>query len=293
MSEQGLLRIEDSGGVLHAPDWAAVASLHRKLHAAMTALVDLDKDGKNQHFGYSYVSYNEAAGAMRAAMTAAGLAFTTNHGEIEQKIDGKSVATTMHIYATFGDTETGAFKTVHWLGESMDMGDKGISKALTNAIKYGLMRTFLTSTDDDAPATGQQRQGQTARATTTGQTVDKATGEIQAPKPTAAPTTPATATAGATTTDAPGASAPAQPETRHPLPAADVPTGQKFNWMLKAFKELDWNTYHQSQWLKKHCAVSMVSELKNGALSEAMQLLLIELNPWMGGQAAKTDEIPF
>jgi len=40
---------------------------------------------------------------------------------------------------------------VTWLGEAMDGQDKGINKALTGAVKYGLLKTLLASTGEDDP----------------------------------------------------------------------------------------------------------------------------------------------
>jgi len=53
--------------------------------------------------------------------------------------------------AMFADSETGASITVTWIGEAMDGQDKGVNKALTAAVKYGLLKTMLASTGEDDP----------------------------------------------------------------------------------------------------------------------------------------------
>ena len=129
----------------------ASASLYKKMSGVMGRLDRIPKRGINQHFKYAYVTDADVLEGVRKAMAEEGLAFFVNTVDIEQ--DGNRTTGTYDV--TFADGETGATLTVTWIGEALDAQDKGMSKALTGAIKYGLMKTFLISTGDADPDEGE------------------------------------------------------------------------------------------------------------------------------------------
>lgn len=59
---------------------------------------------------------------------------------------------------TFISALDGSFVTVQSLGKAMDSGDKGTNKAMSAALKYALLHTFLipTESSEDADATTQE-----------------------------------------------------------------------------------------------------------------------------------------
>ena len=163
------LRIEDCGGVIIAPDWAAIARLMGKLAKAAGAMGGVERDGRNKDQGYSYVSYEEAAVVIRRALSEIGIAMTLHQREMTisqgQTASGKAkTIVNMTLDVTFADGETGAMKIVQAHGQGEDMQDKAIPKALTAAVKYGLMRCFLLSTREDIDADAGEGDGHKAEA---------------------------------------------------------------------------------------------------------------------------------
>jgi hypothetical protein len=163
------LRIENGQQTIIAPDWPAVASLNARLAKALAAIQPTAKDGNNSFFGYRYVSYENAANAVRNALTAAGLGFALSIEDLITSTESNAKGTITFVTKvtaalTFLDPDKGALLTVKTQAEGSDTGDKSINKALTAALKYGLMRMFLCSTvDDDDPDAGTQ-QPDTAQA---------------------------------------------------------------------------------------------------------------------------------
>ena len=124
-----------------------LASLYKRMAEAMAQLKRLPKRGQNKHFNYMYVTDSDVLDAVRGALGGVGIAFFNDLVDMEQ--DGNRTLITLD--ATFADGETGASVTVTWAGEALDSQDKGINKALTGAIKYGLLKTLLVSTGEDDP----------------------------------------------------------------------------------------------------------------------------------------------
>ena len=139
-----------------------LASLYKKMAAVMASLQRIPKRGYNSHFKYEYVTDSDVMDAVRLAMGAAGLGFFNNLIDMEQ--DSKRTLVT--VDATFADGDTGATMTVTWVGEALDTQDKGINKALTGAVKYGLLKTFLISTGEDDPDSDGDPKAKTAKAKT-------------------------------------------------------------------------------------------------------------------------------
>jgi len=145
------------------------ASLYKKMSGVMGRLDRIPKRGINQHFKYAYVTDADVLEGVRKAMAEEGLAFFVNTVDIEQ--DGNRTTGTYDV--TFADGETGAALTVTWIGEALDAQDKGMSKALTGAIKYGLMKTFLISTGDTDPDEGEPGgNGHTAQPASSAHWID-------------------------------------------------------------------------------------------------------------------------
>ncbi len=290
MSEnQSYLRIEDAGGTIIAATFADVAKLYAKIGAVIAALPDLDKDKRRGQ--YSVTGYDNAAEVIGPALVKAGLSFTV--AIVNHVRTGPSATVTLAM--TLADTETGCMKIMQWISEWTDMGnDQGgggpLPKAVTNGLLAWLKRQFLVSAEDGQP--GGQLTGQRA-GTTTGHATT--TTSKPAPSPAPATTSAVTTTPPATERQIdhatgevtePTATAPTQP-IRHPLPASDAQPGLKCQWMIDGFKVAGWDTYHVTGWLKKHFKneqgrpASSVSELKNGRLEEAVQMLYLEINPFL------------
>ena len=151
------LRIEEAGGLIIAPDWGAVAKLMAKLAKASSLIRGVEQDGINQDQKYRFISYQEVASAVRAALSEAGVAFMVN---LNSRVDSTGQSKSGSIYQkvvlegtlTFADGEGGGMWCVHVWGDGVDYQDKALSKAITSLVKYPLMRIFLLSSRDDVDA---------------------------------------------------------------------------------------------------------------------------------------------
>ncbi len=150
------MEIVTSAGATYAPDWESIAALNKKLLEVSKAVGYIEKDGKNPHFKYSYQSYEAVAQAVRNALNENGLSFTLAAESL--KADGNTRIVTLE--GTFTDVDTGAMRMVTWIGEGQDNQDKGTAKAITAAVKYGLMRMLLVSDKEnvDPDSSGKIKQ---------------------------------------------------------------------------------------------------------------------------------------
>ena len=142
-----MIEIKTAGGATYANSFEDIAGLSKKLAEVARAIGAVPKDG-SMDFGsthYRFVSYEGFAAAVRSHLSAAGMSMTIGSSDHNQ--DGAT--TTLCAEATFTDNETGAMRIVRWYGESQDKQGRGTAKALTTAVKYGLMRTLLVSEKDD------------------------------------------------------------------------------------------------------------------------------------------------
>lgn len=137
-------------------------SLAQKMMNAFKLIGGLEKTGEfklyNGSVQYNYVEESAVTMAVKRALAESGV-FTTV--SIEQVIPcsfqvaakNKSInVTQVSVFVTFVDGETGEVLSVRGAGLGMDSGDKGVNKAITAAVKYALMKTFLIPTGDDLEA---------------------------------------------------------------------------------------------------------------------------------------------
>jgi hypothetical protein len=119
-------------------------NLHAKMARIMGRLERLPKTGTNKHFNYKFVTDSDVSDTIRAELAAENIGFyasMTHH-------DREGVHTQVEMEYTFACGDTGETFTCHWRGEANDKQDKGITKAVTSATKYFLMKTFVLSTGD-------------------------------------------------------------------------------------------------------------------------------------------------
>jgi len=178
-----IIRIQLAGGEIIAATFEDIARLHAKISEASANIARIDKDSRNTFHNYDYTSYSALAAAANHAFAEHKLTFgvgvkTVSTGQFDDG-DGKSkmALTTSYIEATLTDTETGATRIYYWVGITetgatriyywvgmgSDSQDKGAAKALTNGIKYGLMRSLLISDQDADPDDGEQQSQQQSR----------------------------------------------------------------------------------------------------------------------------------
>lgn len=130
------------------------AKFHAKKAKATADMERIPKNGFNKHHNYEYARESDVKDKIRPILADNNLSFSIDllerrEGEKIQTKNGFMIRTDVKMLFVITDTETGYFEEFIHEGTAMDTGDKGIYKAYSNTIKYGLMDYFLIPTGDD------------------------------------------------------------------------------------------------------------------------------------------------
>ena len=120
-------------------------ALAKKILKIMGELHRLPKNGYNNYHNYPYVMEADVTEALRALMVQYEVVLLPRVEGFEQQGE----LTTVWLHFTLLDIDSGETVTARWPGQGSDKGDKGISKAITAATKYYLLKTFMLSAGDD------------------------------------------------------------------------------------------------------------------------------------------------
>jgi ERF superfamily protein len=132
-------------------------TLAQKLVEVALSLDSIAKEGFNRAQNYKYASAETLIGDVRrpllerGVLVLAGEAVTDERPRTTAKGAETSI-TTVHLAFTFMDAETGETIELPWLGRGEDPMDKGVGKALTNALKTFLRQQLLLPWGDDPEA---------------------------------------------------------------------------------------------------------------------------------------------
>jgi hypothetical protein len=132
----------------------AQLSLRQKLAVVRRRLAYVQKRGYNERKNYNYVTAADIAGAVGDVLAELGVVVVPRLESITHEPSrlGKSevehIARVVMAY-TFMDVDTAEEVTVKVAGEGLDAGDKAPYKAMTGALKYALLQSFLLATGDD------------------------------------------------------------------------------------------------------------------------------------------------
>ncbi len=150
-------RIDDGAGredLSFASSMFAQLSLRQKLAVVRRRLAYVQKRGYNERKNYNYVTAADIAGAVGDILAELGVVVVPRLESISHEPSrmGRSevehVARVVMAY-TFMDVDTAEEITVKVAGEGLDAGDKAPYKAMTGALKYALLQSFLLATGDD------------------------------------------------------------------------------------------------------------------------------------------------
>jgi hypothetical protein len=129
-----------------------VPAIHAAMVAAMKAIGHVAKTKKNASQGYSFRGYDDVYLACRDALGEAGIHVT--HKIQSQQWDerpSKNGGVLIHLRAVFVVRFTaidGSYTETEVFAEAMDSGDKAANKAMSMAMKYALVDTFLIPTEE-------------------------------------------------------------------------------------------------------------------------------------------------
>jgi ERF superfamily len=133
----------------------AQLNLRQKLAVVRRRLVYVQKRGYNPRFNYNYVTAADIAGAVGNILAELGVVVVPRLESISHeaaraqgRTEAEHVARVVMSYS-FVDVDTAEEITVKTAGEGSDTGDKAPYKAMTGALKYALLQSFLLATGDD------------------------------------------------------------------------------------------------------------------------------------------------
>ena len=136
-----------------APEAPAQLNLRQKLAEVRRRIGYVQKRGHNERFNYSYVTAADIAGSVGDLLAELGVVVIPRLEDISyESAAGRGEATRMArvvMAYTFADVDSGEEVIAKVAGQGLDAGDKAPYKAMTGALKYALLQSFLLATGDD------------------------------------------------------------------------------------------------------------------------------------------------
>ena len=129
-------------------------NLRQKLAEVRRRIGYIQKRGFNERNNYSYVTAADLAGAVGDILAELGVVIVPSLESISYEAGrggGAEVSRAAQVVMsyTFTDVDTGEAITAKVAGQGLDSGDKAPYKAMTGALKYALLQSFLLATGDD------------------------------------------------------------------------------------------------------------------------------------------------
>ncbi|MFJ7990302.1 ERF family protein [Streptomyces sp. NPDC096351] len=121
-------------------------SVYQLMTLVMRDVRNVGKDGFNDHQKYKFRGVDGAIGALAQPLRDHGVFMTPEVLDCESEVRGKMNAVRMrvafHFYGPAGDRVTAIT-----MGEASDTADKASNKAMSAALKYALIHTFMIPVD--------------------------------------------------------------------------------------------------------------------------------------------------
>jgi ERF superfamily len=131
----------------------AQLNLRQKLAEVRRRIGYVQKRGHNELSNYSYVTAADIAGSVGDILAELGVVVIPRLEDISyESAVGRGEATRMArvvMAYTFADVDSGEEVIAKVAGQGLDAGDKAPYKAMTGALKYALLQSFLLATGDD------------------------------------------------------------------------------------------------------------------------------------------------
>jgi hypothetical protein len=142
MSEDRILYVDAPAPVKPA------VGLYAKLSQVMALVGRIEKRGENTFHHYKYATESDIVEAVRMGLAERLVMIVPSVREVHRE----GTLTTVLMTFSLVDGQTGEVASYDWAGTGDDKGDKGLYKAMTGALKYFLLKTFLMPTGDDPEA---------------------------------------------------------------------------------------------------------------------------------------------
>ncbi|MFE7111732.1 ERF family protein [Streptomyces sp. NPDC057575] len=121
-------------------------TIHQLMALVMRDVRDVGKNGFNDHQKYKFRGVDDFIGALAQPLRDHGVFMMTEILDFQTSVRGKMNAVHLrvafHFYGPAGDKVTATT-----LGEASDTADKASNKAMSAALKYALMQTFMIPVD--------------------------------------------------------------------------------------------------------------------------------------------------
>lgn len=134
------------------PSLVSGTNVHQRIHAVMSEMRTVAKNGRNDFHKYDYASEADFVQALRPLLTKWCLVvYPQILSSSREKVGDKgdvltSLMVKFHVVNT--DNPTDKIEVIVE-GTGTDKGDKGTYKAMTGAKKYFIAQTFMVATGDD------------------------------------------------------------------------------------------------------------------------------------------------
>lgn len=133
------------GQTSHTQNQAA-PSVYELMSRVMRDVRDVGKNGENKSQNYKFRGVDDAIGALAQPLRAHGVFMTPEVLDFKTELRGRMNAVMMrvafHFYGPAGDHVTAIT-----MGEASDVADKASNKAMSAALKYALIHTFMIPVD--------------------------------------------------------------------------------------------------------------------------------------------------
>ena len=128
-------------------------NLRQKLAEVRRRIGYIQKRGHNERFNYSYVTAADIAGSVGDILAELGVVVipcleNITYESAASRGETTRMARVVMAY-TFSDVDSGEQLVAKVAGQGLDPGDKAPYKAMTGALKYALLQSFLLATGDD------------------------------------------------------------------------------------------------------------------------------------------------
>lgn len=121
-------------------------TIHQLMALVMRDVKNVGKDGFNNHHKYAFRGVDDFIGALAQPLRDHGVFMMTEILDFQPSVRGNMNAVHLrvafHFYGPAGDKVTATT-----LGEASDTADKASNKAMSAALKYALMQTFMIPVD--------------------------------------------------------------------------------------------------------------------------------------------------
>ena len=124
--------------------------IHAKLIDLMSTVGAIGKNGFNNHHKFKFRGIDDVMKEVHAAQLKHGVTILPTVLSREVSTAGKMTVVSLEVRYRFTAYEDGSYVDIVVWGEAADSQDKATSKAMSMALKYGLIQALMIPTEDIA-----------------------------------------------------------------------------------------------------------------------------------------------